>query len=210
MAMNLDTAHLIALAAALGWASGLRLYLAVFVTGLAGALGWVVLPPGLHVLESPLVLAASGLMALVEFGADKIPAVNAAWDALHTLVRIPAGAALAAGVFGADQAQWAVIAALLGGALAATSHAAKASSTAALATFPEPFTHAGVSLASDAAVPAMLWLAFVHPLLFGAVLLVVVVGMAAVATALFRFLRALVRRLGGRGPVREATLPPNR
>jgi hypothetical protein len=196
--LNLDTAHLLAIAAMLGWASGLRLYLVVFLTGLAGSLGWVVLPPGLQVLQQPLVLGLSGVLALVEFVADKVPLVNSAWDAVHTLVRIPAGAALAAGVFGADSAQWAVAAALLGGSLAATSHAAKTSTTAALATFPEPFTHAGVSLVGDAAVPVMLWLAWAHPLLAVVVLALAVAGMLALVVLLFRFLRALVQRLRGR------------
>jgi len=198
MANDLDTAHLVALAAALGWASGVRLYLVVFLTGLAGALGWVTLPPGLHVLESPLVLGASAVLATIEFVADKVPAVNAFWDGLHTLLRVPGGAILAAGVFGGDQAQWTLLAALAGGALAATSHAAKTTTTASLAAFPEPVTHTGVSLVSDLSVPAMLWLAFAHPALFAVALVVVVACMVGVTVVLFRFLRALTRRLLGR------------
>ena len=195
---DLDTAHLMALAAALGWASGLRLYLVVFLTGLAGALGWVTLPPGLHVLQAPLVLGASGVLAAIEFVADKIPAVNAFWDGLHTLLRVPGGAVLAAGVFGGDQAQWTLVAALAGGALAAASHVAKTTTTASLATFPEPVTHAGVSLVSDLSVPAMLWLAVAHPASFAVALVAVVATMATVTVVLFRFLRALTRRLLGR------------
>jgi hypothetical protein len=195
---DLDTAHLVALAAALGWASGVRLYLVVFLTGLAGALGWVTLPPGLHLLQSPLVLVGSGVLAAVEFLADKIPAVNALWDGLHTVLRVPGGALLAAGVFGGDQAQWTLVAALAGGALAATSHLAKTSTTASLAAFPEPVTHTGISLVSDLSVPVMLWLAFAHPVLFGVALFVIVAGMVGTTVVLFRFLRALVRRLTGR------------
>lgn len=195
---DLDTAHLVALAAALGWASGVRLYLVVFLTGLAGAMGWVTLPPGLHVLQSPLVLGASAVLATIEFVADKIPAVNAFWDGLHTLLRVPGGALLAAGVFGGDQAQWTLVAALAGGALAATSHVAKTTTTASLTAFPEPVTHTGVSLVSDLSVPAMLWLAFAHPAVFAVALVVVVAGMVGVTVVLFRFLRALTRRLLGR------------
>ena len=195
---DLDTAHLVALAAALGWASGVRLYLVVFLTGLAGALGWVTLPPGLHVLQSPLVLGASALLATLEFVADKVPAVNALWDGLHTLVRVPGGALLAASVFGGDQAQWTLLAALAGGALAATSHAAKTSTTASLAAFPEPVTHTGVSLVSDLSVPAMLWLAFAHPAVFAVALVLILACMVGVTVVLFRFLRALTRRLLGR------------
>ena len=194
---DLDTAHLVALAAALGWASGVRLYLVVFLTGLAGALGWVTLPPGLHLLQSPLVLGASGVLAAIEFFADKIPAVNALWDGLHTLLRVPGGALLAAGVFGGDQAQWTLVAALAGGALAATSHLAKTSTTASLTAFPEPVTHTGISLVSDLSVPVMLWLAFAHPVLFAVALFVILAGMVGTTVVLFRFLRALVRRLTG-------------
>ncbi|HYP34497.1 MAG TPA: DUF4126 domain-containing protein [Burkholderiaceae bacterium] len=195
---DLDTAHLVALAAALGWASGVRLYLVVFLTGLAGALGWVALPPGLHVLQSPLLLVASGVLATIEFVADKIPAVNAFWDGLHTLLRVPGGAVLAAAAFGGDQAQWTLVAALAGGALAATSHVAKTTTTASLTTLPEPVTHAGVSLVSDLSVPAMLWLSLSHPAVFAVVLAVVVVTMVGITVVLFRFLRALTRRLLGR------------
>ena len=198
MTADLDTAHLVALAAALGWASGVRLYLVVFLTGLAGALGWVTLPPGLHLLQSPLVLGASAVLAAVEFLADKIPAVNAVWDGLHTVLRVPGGALLAAGVFGGDQAQWTLVAALAGGALAATSHLAKTTTTASLTAFPEPVTHTGISLVSDLSVPVMLWLAFTHPVLFAVALFVIVAGMVGTTVVLFRFLRALARRLTGR------------
>jgi hypothetical protein len=195
---DLDTAHLVALAAALGWASGVRLYLVVFLTGLAGAMGWVTLPPGLHMLQSPLVLGGSAVLATIEFVADKIPALNAFWDGLHTLLRVPGGAILAAGVFGGDQAQWTLVAALAGGALAATSHVAKTTTTASLAAFPEPVTHTGVSLVSDLSVPAMLWLAFAHPAAFAVALVVILLAMVGVTVVLFRFLRALTRRLLGR------------
>jgi len=198
MTADLDTAHLVALAAALGWASGLRLYLVVFLAGLAGALGWVTLPPGLRLLETPLVLGASAVLAAIEFVADKVPAVNAVWDGVHTVLRVPGGALLAAAAFGGDQAQWTLVAALAGGTLAATSHLAKTSTTATLAAFPEPVTHAGVSLLSDLSVPAMLWLAFAHPFAFMLALAVTVVGMVGTSVVLFRFLRALLRRLTGR------------
>lgn len=191
---DLDTAQLVALAAALGWASGMRLYLVVFLTGLAGALGWVELPPGLHVLQQPLLLGASGLMVAAEFLADKIPGVDSLWDLVHTLLRVPAGALLAAGVFGGDQASWALIAALLGGTLAATAHVAKASTRAAVNTSPEPFSNVALSLAGDASVPVLLWLAVTHPwLALGALLLALVL-----AGLLIWRLAGFLRRLLGR------------
>lgn len=193
----LDTPQLLAIAAALGWASGMRLYLVVFLTGLAGYLGWVDLPAGLKVLQHPALLGASGFMLFVEFFADKIPGVDTLWDMIHTVVRIPAGAALAASVFGADQGTWAMAAALLGGTLAATSHVAKATTRAAANTSPEPFSNIGLSLAGDAFVPAALWLSWTHPVLLAVVLFVALVA-AVVAIVLFaKFLRALARRATG-------------
>ena len=144
MEVELDLTHLVALAAALGWASGLRLYAVVFITGAAGFLGWVPLPPGLALLQHPVVLGASFLMFVVEFVADKVPGLDTLWDAVHTFIRIPAGAALAAGVFGGDSATWVLVAALAGGTLAATAHAAKASTRAAVNTSPESFSNLGL------------------------------------------------------------------
>ncbi|RZM02778.1 MAG: DUF4126 domain-containing protein [Variovorax sp.] len=192
---QLDLPQLLALAAALGWASGVRLYLVVLLTGMAGYFGWVPLPGGLQLLAHPAVLAVSGFMVFVEFFADKIPGLDSLWDLVHTAIRIPAGAALAAGVFGADHGAMAIVAALLGGGFAATAHAAKATTRAALNTSPEPFTNVGASLLEDTAVPAGLWLAVVHPLVFG----VMFVGVLALSVWLvmrsWRFLRGLVGRV---------------
>ncbi|MES2941672.1 MAG: DUF4126 domain-containing protein, partial [Pseudomonadota bacterium] len=134
----LDTAQLIALAGALGWASGVRLYLVVLLTGLAGFMGWIILPQGLSLLAHPVVLGASGFMVFVEFFADKIPGLDSLWDVVHSVIRIPAGAALAASVFSADSGAMSLAAALMGGALATTSFAAKATTRAAINTSPEP------------------------------------------------------------------------
>jgi len=196
--MNLDAVHLLALAAALGWASGLRLYLTVLLVGIAGHWGWIALPPGLEVLALPLVMACAAVLALVEFLADKIPLVDSAWDALHTLIRIPAGAALVAGLvsgWAGDHGQaWGVVAALIGGGLAATAHAAKASTRAAANTSPEPFSNIGLSLLGDVAVPTVLWLAWAHPVIFFPLLALALAVMGTLIWLCFKFLRALVRR----------------
>lgn len=194
-ALPLDTASLLAIAAALGWASGLRLYAVVFLTGIAGFLGWVDLPSGLKLLQSPVMLGASGLMLSIEFFADKIPGVDTLWDLVHTLVRIPAGAALAAAVFGADHSSWAMAAALMGGTLAATSHIAKATTRAALNTSPEPFSNVAMSLLGDGLVPVSLWLSWAHPALFFAALAVALLVMLALTWVLAKFVRQLARRL---------------
>jgi len=191
----LDTAQLIALAGALGWASGMRLYLVILLTGLAGYMGWMELPQGLHLLANPVVLGASGFMVFVEFFADKIPGLDSLWDVVHTVIRIPAGAALAAGVFGADSSAMGLVAALMGGTLAATSHAAKATSRAAINTSPEPFTNIGTSLVEDSLVPAGLWLAIAHPFVFIPLLVMVLVLSVWLIRVCWRFLTQLFARV---------------
>jgi hypothetical protein len=191
----MDMPDLLALAAALGWASGLRLYAVLFMAGMAGQMGWIALPSGLQVLQHPAMLAASGAMLFVEFFADKIPGLDSLWDVLNSVVRVPGGAALAAGVFGADNATMAVVAGLLGGSLAATSLAGKATTRAAVNTSPEPFSNVAVSLLEDGLVVGALWLAVQHPLLFGAALVVTLVLTVVLIVLLFKFLRAIGRRL---------------
>ena len=192
---TLDTAQLIALAGALGWASGVRLYLVVMLTGLAGFMGWVALPQGLHLLAHPVVLGASGFMVFVEFFADKIPGLDSLWDVVHSVIRIPAGAALAAGVFGADNSVMGLVAALMGGTLAATSFAAKATTRAAINTSPEPFSNIGASLLEDGLVPLGLWLAIAHPFVFVALLALVLVLSVYLIRICWCFLRQLFSRV---------------
>ena len=200
---QMDTAQLLAVAAALGWASGLRLYAVLFITGLAGWLDYVPLPDGLKLLQNPLMLGASGFMLVVEFFADKIPGLDTLWDTLHTLVRIPAGAALAAATFGVDHGALATMAALLGGTLAATSHVAKTTSRAAINTSPEPFSNIAASLVGDAVVPVALWLSWSHPIALAVFLTLAVLLMLALIWWLMTFLRLLmasVRRRVGTAP----------
>jgi uncharacterized membrane protein len=200
----MDLTALVALAAALGWASGLRLYAAVFLTGAAGFLGWVELPPGLQLLQHPAVLAVAFLGVVSEFIADKIPLFDSVWDTVHTVIRIPAGAVLAAGVFGGDGALWALLAALMGGTLAATAHTAKATTRAAVNGSPEPFSNWGLSLAGDAFVPALLWLAWQSPGVFFAVLAVAVAVAVGLIVVLWKVLRGLLARLRQPGRLQMA------
>src|SRR3954454_3614862 len=143
----------IAIALALGWGAGLRAYAVIFAVGIAGAMGWVELPGHLEVLQHPVVLGASVLMTLVEFGADKVPWLDSIWDAIHSFVRIPAGAALAAMAVGGSSKAGLGGAGILGGSLAATMHAAKAGTRAAINLSPEPFSNWAASLSEDALVP---------------------------------------------------------
>ena len=193
---SLDLTQWLAVAATLGLASGLRLYAVVFLTGVAGHLGWVPLPAGLQILQTPTLLWGSAALMAAEFVADKMPWVDSLWDAVHSLIRIPAGAALAYGVFGGggDLQAWALLAALAGGTLAASAHAAKASTRAAVNHSPEPFSNWSLSLAGDALVPGLLWLSWVHP--WAALAMVALILLTAVSLTLLlgRFVLRLWRR----------------
>jgi hypothetical protein len=203
-----DVWQLVAIAAALGWASGLRLYAVLFIVGGLGYLGWVPLPGGLSVLTHPFVLAASGFMFAVEFFADKIPGVDTVWDAIQTFVRIPAGAALAASVFGDGSAAAALAAAILGGTLAAGSHFTKAGSRMAINTSPEPFSNWTASFGEDLAVGVVLWLAWEHPYVALAVLLLLVLLTIWLVPKLVRLVGKMFDRVAGLGGLRSDMTGP--
>ena len=169
----------------------------LFIVGGLGYLHVVELPGGLAALAHPWVLAASGFMFCVEFFADKIPGVDTVWDAVHTFIRIPAGAALAASVFGDSSAAATLAAAILGGSLAAGSHFAKAGSRAVINTSPEPFSNWAASFGEELAVGTLLWLAFAHPIVALVVLGVLVELMIWLIPKVWRFIRALVARVTG-------------
>lgn len=158
----MSEAHLFVIGILLAWMAGIRVYLTVFGIGLAGALGWLDLPPALQVTQSWWVLGTSGALALAEFFADKIPGVDSGWDLLQTLARVPAGAFLAAATLSPDGQ-------LGGGALAAgagialTSHVLKSGSRALMNTSPEPVSNWTASVTEDAVVVGGLALAFAHP-----------------------------------------------
>lgn len=188
----------IALTMGVGWASGLNLYAAVFMLGLLQRLEYLSLPPELMVLSDPLVLFAAGSMYVVEFFADKVPGLDTAWDAVHTFIRIPAGAVLAAQAVG-DVSEPATLAAgLLGGSLAAGSHAVKAGTRAAINASPEPVSNWTASAGEDVAVVGGLWAALYHPFAFLAALaLFLALGiwlLPRIARGLRRLYRAILRR----------------
>jgi hypothetical protein len=160
-----------------------------------GVLGWMLLPPGLAMLQHPAVLLVSGFMLLVEFFADKVPWVDRAWDAMHAFIRVPAGAVLAAGVFGTDNTAMAIAAGLLGGSLSATALATKMTTRAAVNTSPEPFSNWGLSFFEDGLVVAVVWLATQNPVAFGVALVVMLVVSVLLLVVLFKFLRAVLSRV---------------
>lgn len=193
----MSEAHVFALGVLLAWLAGIRVYLTVFGIGLAGALGWLELPPTLEVVRSPWVLGVSGTLALVEFAADKIPGVDSGWDLLHTLLRIPAGAFLAAATLSPDGTLDAGMLAVGAGA-ALTSHTLKAGPRALLNTSPEPVSNWIASVTEDAVALGALALAFAHPWLALVLVLGTSVLLALAVWWLWRRIRrALARPAAG-------------
>lgn len=186
-----------ALAAGLSWASGMRLYLVVLMAGALARAGVLELPASLQVLQSPWVMGVAAVLAAAEFVADKVPVFDSLWDAVHTFIRVPAGAVLAAAAFGQMDAQWVVVAALAGGTLAGTAHAMKAGSRALLNLSPEPFTNWAASAFEDLLAPLGLLLAVFLPVVF----LLLAAGFALLAVwllpRLWRGVRMVLRRLKG-------------
>ena len=186
----------LALSLGAAWASGINLYAALFMLGFMHAGGYMALPPELQILVDPLVLAVAGFMYCVEFFADKTPGVDSLWDGIHTFIRIPAGALLAAGAV-AEVGPAAELAGLLiGGGLAAGAHTLKAGGRVMINTSPEPFSNWGASISEDLLVIGGLWTALNYPWLFLAVLVVFVVLLAWLLPKLLRAIGTLFRRLG--------------
>ena len=188
----------LAMSAAMAWGAGLRLYLVVFVVGMLGKFGYVPLPDTLKLLMNPLVLGAAGFMAFIEFFADKIPWLDSAWDAVHTFFRIPAGAALAAGMLGDSGEGVAMAAALIGGTLTAGTHFGKAGTRAVANTSPEPFSNIGLSLAEDTLVAGGLALAVANPIIFLVLLLIFVIALVVLIRFILKGLTAVVNKLSAR------------
>jgi hypothetical protein len=193
------------------WASGINLYATIFMLGLLGSTGHITLPAELQVLTDPLVMFAAGFMYCIEFFADKTPGVDSGWDAIHTFIRIPAGAVLAMGVVGEVSPAAELAALLLGGALAATSHATKAGGRVLINASPEPFSNWAVSLAEDALVIAGLWTALQHPWVFLGGLVLFLALVLWLLPRLWRGIRRLATAIAARarpsGP-RSGNAPP--
>ena len=198
--MASGTLAALAIALGAGWAAGLNTYAVVLVLGIAQLLGLATLPHDLQVLGSPWVLAAAALLFALNFLADKIPYVDSLNDMLHTFVRVPAGALLAFGAADQTTPEIAVIAALLGGTLAAGTHIAKTGSRALINTSPEPFSNIAASITTDALVIAGLVLAITHPITFLCLLALFVAGLIWLLPKLVRLALLPFRRLMRRRP----------
>ncbi len=194
--MTIDGWSLFALASGLGWASGLRFYAVCFALGLLGRYEFVELPGQLSWLSHHWLLIASGVLCACEFIADKIPAFDSLWDALHTLVRGPGGALLAAlAVQGQTNEATQLLMALFAGGLTTLTHLSKASTRVAINHSPEPFSNFVVSASEDVASMGILWLAWQSPWLFCAALLVFVALVIWLLPKLWLFVKNLLIRI---------------
>lgn len=190
----MDWLHTVGLAAGLAWASGIRLYAVLFLAGALARLGYLDLPPTLEVLQHPYVMIAAAIMAVGEFVADKVPAFDTLWDTVHTFVRIPAGAFLAAAALGQADPVWVAVAAIVGGAIASGAHLAKAGSRAVINTSPEPVTNWVASVAEDVLAPAGFLTAVAFPAVFLILLGLFLMGALWLLPRLWRTVRGLFRR----------------
>ena len=189
--------HLIAITMGVAWASGINLYATLLSLGLMSQFGYVELPVELAVLSDPLVIMASGLMYMVEFVADKTPGVDSSWDAIHTFIRIPAGALLAAGMVGEVGLAAELAAAIVGGTITSGAHLTKTSSRLLINTSPEPVSNWTASFAEDIAVFTGLWAALNHPILFLILLVIFLMMVVYMLPRLFRAVKTVLNKVIG-------------
>jgi len=189
--------NVIAMAMGVAWASGINLYATLLTLGVLGITGHMTLPPDLQILSDPLVIAAAALMFMVEFVADKMPGVDTGWDGIHTFIRIPAGALLAAGAIGQVDPALSLAAAIVGGAIAAGSHVTKAGTRVLVNASPEPFSNWVLSIGEDLLVVGGLWTALQHPWLFLGMLALFVLLMIWLLPKLWRGIKKVFGYLSG-------------
>ena len=190
-----DTIGTLGLALGSAFTAGINLYATIAALGIAAALGAIQLPPELQVLQHPAVISVAVLLYVVEFFADKTPYLDSVWDAVHTFIRVPAGAILAARALGGDVSPSVELAAILaGGGVAFAAHAAKATTRLALNTSPEPVSNWIASFAEDFTALFAIWLIFAHPLALLCGLAIFVAGVAWMAPKVWRALRRLFQR----------------
>ena len=192
----MDMISNLALAGGLSWASGLRLYLTVFLVGALARYNVIDLPSSLDILSNPIVLVVAGVLCVIEFLADKIPYVDSAWDSIQTFIRIPAGALLAMGAINTSDPMIATVTALLGGSLAGATHATKAGSRALINTSPEPVSNIAASLGEEGLLLTGGWLALMHPAVFIGLLLGFIVFMFWLLPKLWRGIKLVLGNVG--------------
>ena len=186
----MGTIEALSLAMGTAWTSGINLYATVAALGIAGRSEMIHLPPELQVLTHPAVIAIACIMYVIEFFADKVPYVDSGWDILHTFIRVPAGAILAAKSLGDMNPALELAALLAGGTVALAAHGTKATVRLAINTSPEPFSNWAASFAEDVTVLGSIWMVFNHPIL----MLILVVSFMALVVWLVPKLFRLAKR----------------
>ena len=187
----MGTIEALSLAMGTAWASGINLYATVAALGIANRLEMIQLPQNLEVLSHPGVIAIACIMYFIEFFADKVPYLDTGWDALHTFIRVPAGAILAARSLGDLNPALELMALLAGGSITLIAHATKATTRLAINASPEPFSNWAASITEDLTVFGSLWLMFNHP--------IVMIILVLVFLALVAWLVPKIYRLAKRG-----------
>jgi hypothetical protein len=191
--LQIPPAELFSLLAAIGFAAGLNLYATVAVLGLLARFGHLPLPPGLHLLQGWPVIAASATLFAIEFFADKIPAFDLIWNALHTFIRVPVAGFLAYQATAQLSPEHQLLATLLGASVALVAHSGKTAARAAVTPSPEPFSNISLSLGEDVLAIGLTWLATRHPYVAGTLATIFVVIIILAIRWVLRAMRALFR-----------------
>ena len=207
----MGTIEALSLAMGAAWTSGINLYATVAALGIAQRMELIQLPQNLEVLAHPAVIAVACIMYFIEFFADKVPYLDSGWDALHTFIRVPAGAILAARALGDMNPALELTAMLAGGSIALAAHGAKATTRLAINASPEPFTNWTASVTEDVAVLGGIWMIFNHPIVM-IVLVVAFIGLGVwivpkIIRMAKRGFQALRDRMHGAKP--DQTAPTN-
>jgi hypothetical protein len=196
-AVKLPPNQIAAALVAISFAAGLNVYATVATLGLLAHAGFLPLPPALNLLSSWWVIGASAVLFLVEFFADKVPAFDLVWNALHTFVRVPVAALLAYGATSQLSPEKQLIATLLGGLIALAAHGGKTAIRAAVTPSPEPISNIGLSLGEDAFAIFLTWFATQHPYIAAGIALVLLAIIVLLVRLVVRAIRALFRGAEG-------------
>ena len=209
----MGTIDALSLAMGTAWTSGINLYATVAALGIANQAQLIQLPPDLQVLSHPAVIAIACIMYVIEFFADKVPYVDSGWDVLHTFIRVPAGAILAARSLGDMNPALELAALLAGGSIALAAHATKATARLAINASPEPFSNWAASVAEDLTVFGGIWMIFNHPILMMVLVISFIALMIWLVPKLFRFAKrgfqALRDKIRGVKPDQSAPSGPS-
>ncbi len=205
--MDFSPANITALVVAASFAAGLNVYATILTLGLLARTHWVALPPGLDILGQTWVLVVCAILFGVEFIADKIPGIDLIWNALHTLIRIPLAALVAYHASAQLTPQMQVLTTVLGAAIALAARTSKTALRAVVTPSPEPLSNVGLSAIEDAIAVGLTWFATHHPILGGAIALILVAGAVAAGRVLLHSTHRLLRRIFGTGPTSEEADP---